>query len=70
MNNINILYINYIGIFYQKINRAYNIRYENIGNLTLITSSAWRNSNNASVGGIGIMIDSLFKDIHYLTSQL
>ena len=52
MNNINIL-----GIVDHKINHTDTIRYENIGNLTLITSSAWRNSNNASVGGIGIMVD-------------
>ena len=52
MNNINIL-----GIVDHKINHTDKIRYENIGNLTLITSSAWRNSNNSSVGGIGIMVD-------------
>ena len=52
MNNINIL-----GIVDHKINHTDKIRYENSGNLTLIISSAWRNSNNASVGGIGIMVD-------------
>ena len=52
MNNINIL-----GIVDHKINHTDKIIYENIGNLTLITSSAWRNSNSASVGGIGIMVD-------------
>ena len=52
MKNINIL-----GIFDHNINHTDKIVYENIGNLTLITSSAWRNSNNASVGGIGIMVD-------------
>ena len=52
INNINIL-----GIVDHKINHTDKIRYENIGNLTLITSSAWHNSNNASVGCIGIMVD-------------
>ena len=52
MNNINILVI-----VDHKINHADKIRYENIGNLILITSSVYRNSNNASFGGIGIMVD-------------
>ena len=52
MNNINIL-----GIVDHMINHADTIRYENIDNLTLITSSAWRNSNKTSVGGIVIMVD-------------
>ena len=52
INNINIL-----GIVYHNIYHVDKIRYENIGNLTLITSSEWCNSNNASIGGIGIMVD-------------
>ena len=52
MNNINIL-----GIVDHKINHEDKTRYENIGNLTLITSLAYRNSNNTSIGGIGIMVE-------------
>ena len=58
MKNINIL-----GIFDHKINHTDKIVYENIGNLTLITSSAWRNLNNASVGGIGIMVDRSYENV-------
>ena len=32
-------------------------RYERIGELSIITTSAWRNSNNSSLGGIGIILN-------------
>ena len=34
------------------------IRYSRIGERHFITSSAWRNSNNAAMGGIGLVIDN------------
>ena len=33
------------------------VKYNNIGNSTLITISAWKNDQGASTGGIGIMLN-------------
>ena len=52
-NNINIL-----GIVDHKICHEEKIKYEKYEKLTLITTSAWRNSNNASSGGVSILIDN------------
>ena len=49
-NNINIL-----GIVDLKFCHEEKIKYEK---LTLITTSAWRNRNNESSGGVGILIDN------------
>ena len=52
-NNINIL-----GIVDHKICHEEKIKYEKYEKLTPITTFAWRNSNNASSGGVGILIDN------------
>ena len=52
-NNINIL-----GIVDQKICHEEKIRYEKHNKLTLLTTSAWRNTINVPTGGVGILVNS------------
>ena len=49
--------INILGIVDHKICHDDTIKYEIIDKHTLITTYAWRNQNQASAGGIGILLD-------------
>ena len=49
--------IKILGIIDHKVVHEDPVLYEPIGNHILITSSAWRNSNNAAAGGVGLMIE-------------
>ena len=50
--------ISIIGIFYHKRVHDKEIKLEKLGEYTIITTSAWMNSNSASYGGIGILINN------------
>ena len=50
-------YISTIGIVDHKLVNKDDTIYEIIGEQKIITTSAWRNSNNASLGGIGIILN-------------
>ena len=56
-NNCRNQQINILGVVDHKIVHEDPVVYEQIGGNTLITTSAWRNSNNAAVGGVGLMLD-------------
>ena len=51
--------INILGVIDHKITHQEEIRYESVDRHTLITSSAWRSSNGAAVGGVGLMLNHL-----------
>ena len=42
---------------YRASRRGTEIKYQNLGNCYLITSSAWRTSNGAATGGVGMVLD-------------
>jgi len=48
--------ISILAIIDHKICHEDEINYEQLDRHTLITSSAWRNANNASAGGVGIIV--------------
>jgi hypothetical protein len=57
-NNCKAQKVKILGIVDHKIVHEEDpIVYQSIGNHILITSSAWRNTANASCGGVGLMID-------------
>lgn len=45
--------IDILGLFDHKITHEEDIKYQQIDQHLIITSSAWRNSRNAAVGGVG-----------------
>ena len=45
-----------LGIQEHRIVHSAEIEYQDLGNCYLITSSAWRTSNGAAAGGVGIVI--------------
>ena len=49
--------ISILAIIDHKICHEDEINYEQLDRHTLITSSAWRNANNASAGGVGIIVN-------------
>ena len=49
--------INILGIVDHKIYHDDTIKYEKTDKYTLITTSAWRNQNQSSAGGLGILLD-------------
>ena len=56
--NMNRQRIAILAISDHKICHEDEINYEQLNNYTIITSSAWRNSNNASAGGVGLVINN------------
>ena len=51
-----------LGVVAQKIlNDDDEIVYHNLNKCSLIKTSAWRNSNNAAAGGVGILISEIIK---------
>ena len=50
--------ISIIGIVDHKLVHDEEIKLEKFGEYTIITTSAWRNSNSASSGGISILINN------------
>ena len=58
-NNINKCKLNILGIVDHKIVHDDDpTKIENLQRCTLITTSAWRNTNGAAAGGVGILVDS------------
>ena len=47
-----------LGIQEHRIVHSSEIEYQNLGNCTLITASACRNSGGAATGGVGIVVDN------------
>ena len=60
-NNCRNQQINILGVVDHKIVHEDPVVYEQIGGNTLITTSAWGNSNNAAVGGVGLLLDRCAK---------
>jgi len=57
-NNFNKCNLDILGIVDHKIvHEEEAVRIENLDRCTLITTSAWRNSNGATGGGIGILVN-------------
>ena len=46
-----------LGIQEHRIVHSTEIEYQDLGDCYLITSSAWRTSNGAATGGVGIVLD-------------
>ena len=61
-NLLNEFSINILGIVDHKIVHDEEVRYEQLNKCTMITTSAWRNSNGASSGGVGLMINNYAKN--------
>ena len=56
-NAFNAAKLNILGIIDHKlVHEDDNIQTEQLDNCTLITSSAWRNANGASCGGVGLLV--------------
>ena len=51
------------GIVDYKIVHNLKIFYQHLENSTVVTSSAWRNANNASSGGVGLIINKKAKSV-------
>lgn len=51
--------LNILGVVDHKIvHKEHHILIEQLDNCTLITTSAWRNSNGAAAGGVGIVVNN------------
>ena len=56
-HNFNKCKLDILGVVDHKIvHEEEQIRRENLGNCTLITTSTWRNSNGAAAGGVGVLV--------------
>ena len=58
INNMNRQRITILAIIDHKICHEDEINYEQLDKHIIITSSAWRNSNNAAAGGVGFVINN------------
>ena len=58
--------INILGIVDHQIVHDEEVRYEQLNKCTMITTSAWQNSNGAASGGVGLMINNYAKNHHLL----
>ena len=50
--------VHILGIQEHRIIHSSEIEYQNLGNSTLITASAWRNDIDKAVGGVGLVLDN------------
>lgn len=60
VNNCESKSISILGIVDHKIvheNREAPVLFQSLGKYTLITTSAWRNTNNSAAGGVGLLLD-------------
>ena len=74
-NAFNSVKLNILGtVDHKLVHEDENIRTEQLNNCTLITSSAWRNKNGASCGGVGLLVsrkvESALSEIKSFTERI